>query len=88
MIERVVVLVDEHDHRRAHVVLQTSIATAHEKHSALLNIQNQLGIDAGIAVLKRIPLTPTGKPDRMHLRKLLNAQHKHTETLIHLQDLT
>jgi yersiniabactin salicyl-AMP ligase len=88
MIERVVVLVDEHDHRRAHVVLQTSIATAHEQHSALLNILKQLGIDAGIAVLKRIPLTPTGKPDRMHLRKLLNAQHKHTETLIHLQDLT
>lgn len=84
MIERVVVLIDEHDHRRAHVVLQTSIARVHEQHSALLKILEQLGIDAGIAVLKRIPLTPTGKPDRVRLRKLLNAQYADKETLIHL----
>lgn len=42
---------------------------------------------AGIAVLERIPLTPTGKPDRARLRKQLGASHAGKETIIHLKDL-
>lgn len=59
-----------------------------ERQSALVALLEQLGVAAGIVVLDRIPLTPTGKPDRVRLRKLLGAQHAGKETIIHLKDLT
>lgn len=86
--ERVVVLVDEHDRRRGHVVVQANGILPLERQSALVALLEQLGAAAGIVVLDRIPLTPTGKPDRVRLRKLLGAQHAGKETIIHLKDLT
>lgn len=86
--ERVVVLVDEHDRRRADVIVQASIAVARERQSALRALLEPLGIAAGIAVLEQLPLTPTGKPDRARLRQQLGARHADTDTLIHLKDLT
>ena len=83
-----VVLVDEHDRRRAQVVLQASPAIAEEKRPTLVMLLEQLGVAAGIATIERIPLTPTGKPDRMRLRRLLGTRHTGMESIIHLKDLT
>jgi yersiniabactin salicyl-AMP ligase len=47
-----------------------------------------MGIVGRIAVLERIPLTPTGKPDRMRLRKQLGEQQADKELLTLLKDLT
>jgi acyl-coenzyme A synthetase/AMP-(fatty) acid ligase len=88
ILERVVVLVDEHDRRRAQVVLQASPAIAEEKRPTLVMLLEQLGVAAGIATIERIPLTPTGKPDRMRLRRLLGTRHTGMESIIHLKDLT
>lgn len=87
-LERVVVLVDEHERRRAHVVVQAGGIMPPERQSALTVLLEQLGVAAGIVVLDRIPLTPTGKPDRVRLRKLIGAQPAGKETIIHLKDLT
>lgn len=74
--ERVVVLVDEQDRRRAHVIVQGNTADAHERLAKLTGGLERLGISANIAVLERIPMTPTGKPDRVRLRKQLGAQQQ------------
>ncbi|MNE55730.1 hypothetical protein D3C80_1505850 [compost metagenome] len=74
--ERVVVLVDEQDRRRAHVIVQGNTADAHERLAKLTGGLERLGISASIAVLERIPMTPTGKPDRARLRKQLGAQQQ------------
>ncbi|USS56835.1 hypothetical protein [Pseudomonas kermanshahensis] len=71
--ERVVMLVDEQDRRRAQVVVQANIADAQERLNELSGGLDRLGINASVTVLERIPLTPTGKPDRVRLRKLLAA---------------
>jgi len=71
--ERVVMLIDEQDRRRAQVVVQANIADAQERLNELSGGLDRLGINASVTVLERIPLTPTGKPDRVRLRKLLTA---------------
>ena len=71
--ERVVMLIDEQDRRRAQVVVQANIADAQERLNELSGGLDRLGINASVTVLERIPLTPTGKPDRVRLRKLLAA---------------
>lgn len=71
--ERVVMLIDEQDRRRAQVVVQANIADAQERLNELSGGLDRLGINASVTVLERIPLTPTGKPDRARLRKLLAA---------------
>lgn len=71
--ERVVILVDEQDRRRAQVVVQANIADAQERLNELSGGLDRLGINANVTALERIPLTPTGKPDRVRLRKLLAA---------------
>ncbi|WP_338523713.1 AMP-binding protein [Pseudomonas batumici] len=86
--ERVVILVDELDRRRAHVVVQTGIATARDWQSELAGLLENMGIVGRTAVLERIPLTPTGKPDRMRLRQQLGEQHADKESFTLLKDLT
>ncbi|WP_017902351.1 class I adenylate-forming enzyme family protein [Pseudomonas asplenii] len=87
-VERVVVLVDQRDNRRAHVVVQANTTPSPEWQPKLVAMLDSLDIAAGIAVLERIPLTPTGKPDRARLRRQLGASHTGKETIIHLKDLT
>ncbi len=72
-LERAVVLVDPHDWRRAHVVVQADSATAHNLQPRLVELLEELGVVAGIVALERVPLTPTGKPDRARLREQLSA---------------
>jgi len=86
-VERVIVLVDEHDRRRAQVVVQANPTMIADWQSVLTAMLEQQGIDAGIAVLERIPLTPTGKPDRARLRKQLGAQPADKDTITYLKDL-
>ncbi|MDD0976706.1 class I adenylate-forming enzyme family protein [Pseudomonas fontis] len=87
-LTRVVVLVDVEDRRRAHVVIQADAKRAHDAQAKLVQLLDTLGVRAGIAALERIPLTPTGKPDRATLRKQLAALHTVKDAFIILKDLT
>lgn len=85
--ERVVVLVDPKDRRRAHIVLQAAPAQARDRQSELADWLAALGIEAGIAVLERVPLTRSGKPDRARLRTQLGACRADKDSIIFLKDL-
>lgn len=86
-LERVVVLVDPHDCRQAHVVVQADAATAHGLQPRLVGLLEELGVQAGIVALEWIPLTPTGKPDRARLRRLLSESRTVKEAFTLLKDL-
>ena len=85
--ERVVVLVDIQDRRHAYIVLQAQPAQVRERLPALSGWLAMLGIQAGIAVLERVPLTRSGKPDRARLRSQLDACHADKDSIIYLKDL-
>lgn len=74
-VERVVVMVDEYDRRRACVVVQADATAADPQQAALHELLEQLGISATVAVFERIPLTPDGQPDQPRLRRQLGVQN-------------
>lgn len=81
------VLVDIQDRRHAYIVLQAQPAQVRERLPALSGWLATLGIQAGIAVLERVPLTRSGKPDRARLRSQLGACHADKDSIIYLKDL-
>lgn len=85
--DRVVILVDPQDRRRADIVLQAEPAQARGRQPALADLLATLGIEAGIAVLERVPLTRSGKPDRARLRNQLGARRADKDSIIYLKDL-
>lgn len=86
-LERAVVLVDTQDCARAYVVVQADAATARDLLPRAVGLLEELGVRASIAALERIPLTPTGKPDRARLRELLSASHTAKEAFTLIKDL-
>lgn len=86
-LECVVVLVDPHDSRRAHVVVQADAATARILQPRLVGVLDELGVQTGIVALEWIPVTPTGKPDRARLRRLLSESHTVEEAFTLLKDM-
>lgn len=73
-VERVVVMVDEYDRRRACVVVQADASVADQHQAALRGLLEQVGISASLTILERIPLTPGGQPDHARLRRQLGVQ--------------
>lgn len=88
VVERVVVMVDEYDRRRACVVIQAEATAAARQQATLRCLLDQLGISASITVLERIPLTPGGQPDHARLRRQLGVQGLDKERISLLQTPT
>lgn len=88
MPECVVVMVDEHDRRRACVAVQASATAADQQQKALRGLLDRLGISATITVLDKMPLTTSGKPDRTRLRRQLGTQSTGNDRIPLLKSMT